>query len=239
MKTAILSDIHGNLPALEAVVGDAEARGCLRFVNLGDILSGPLWPAETADWLIKRDWPTIAGNHERQLLTFLPEWMGASDGFTRPLLREEHRAWIAALPATLTLDGLFLCHGTPASDVEHLLETVEPEGIRIATAAEVEARLGDRPYALTLCGHSHIPRLVQLADGRVVANPGSVGLQGFEDDHPCRYAVRGDDPRARYAIVDGAEVAFHAVDYNHAAAARKAAREGRGDWARALATGRP
>jgi len=68
-RIAILSDIHGNLPALEAVVADAETRGCTQFLNLGDILSGPLWPAETADWLMPRGWPTIAGNHERQVLT--------------------------------------------------------------------------------------------------------------------------------------------------------------------------
>ncbi len=68
-RLAILSDIHGNLPALEAVIADAEAQGCATFINLGDTLSGPLWPAETADFLMARDWPTIAGNHERQLLT--------------------------------------------------------------------------------------------------------------------------------------------------------------------------
>ena len=64
-RYAILSDIHGNLPALEAVVADAEAQGCDIFVNLGDTLSGPLWPRETAEYLMARDWPTIAGNHER------------------------------------------------------------------------------------------------------------------------------------------------------------------------------
>ena len=131
-RTAVLSDIHGNLPALEAVVADAEARGCTGFLNLGDTLSGPLWPAETADFLIARDWPTIAGNHERQLLHLAPERMNASDAFTRPLLSEAQLAWLAALPATLALDGVYLCHGTPASDVENFLETVEPSGLRRA-----------------------------------------------------------------------------------------------------------
>ena len=66
---AVFSDIHGNLPALEACHADAVARGCTAFLNLGDIVSGPLWPRETADWLMRQDWPTIAGNHERQLLS--------------------------------------------------------------------------------------------------------------------------------------------------------------------------
>lgn len=238
-RIAVLSDIHGNLPALEAVVADAEARGCTGFLNLGDILSGPLWPAETADWLMARDWPTIAGNHERQLLHMAPERMNDSDAFTRPLLSEAQLCWLGALPATLALEGLFLCHGTPGSDVEHFLETLGPDGLRRATGAEVATRLGDRAEPLTLCGHSHIAGLLRLADGRRVANPGSVGLQGYHDDHPHPYVVEGEDARARYAIVEATEITFHAVEYDHAAAAAKAGREGRDDWVRALVTGKP
>jgi predicted phosphodiesterase len=236
-RIAVLSDIHGNLPALEAVVADAEARGCTLFLNLGDILSGPLWPAETADFLMARDWPTIAGNHERQVLTLPAERINASDGYTRPLLSGAQLGWLAALPATLPLGELFLCHGTPRSDIEHFLETIEPEGLRRATEAEVAERLGDRREGLTLCGHSHIQGLQLLADGRRVANPGSVGLQAFHDDQPYAYVVGNGDVRARYAIVEDGEVAFHAVPYDHAEAAAKAAREGREDWARGLATG--
>ncbi|ATY31752.1 metallophosphoesterase family protein [Sphingomonas psychrotolerans] len=238
-RIAVLSDIHGNLPALEAVVADAAARGCKRFLNLGDILSGPLWPIETADFLMARDWPTIAGNHERQLLHLAPERMNASDAFTRSLLSDAQLRWMAGLPATLALDDLFLCHGTPASDVEHFLETIEPTGLRRATEAEVRARLGDRPESLTLCGHSHMPDVQRLADGRSVANPGSVGLQAFHDDQPWPYSVAAGDPDARYAILDGTEPTFHTVPYDHVAAVAKAEREGRHDWAKGLATGRP
>lgn len=236
-RIAVLSDIHGNLPALEAVAADASLRGCTGFVNLGDSLSGPLWPAETADWLIARGWPTIAGNHERQLLEVPLERMNASDGFARPLLSSAVLGWLASLPATLALGDLFLCHGTPRSDVEHFLETIEPEGLRRATEAEVAERLGGQGAALTLCGHSHIQGVLRLADGRRVANPGSVGLQAFRDDQPHDYVVGNGDVRARYAIVEDGEVAFHAVAYDHQAAAAKAAGEGREDWAKGLATG--
>jgi diadenosine tetraphosphatase ApaH/serine/threonine PP2A family protein phosphatase len=238
-RIAVLSDIHGNLPALEAVVADAETRGCTGFLNLGDILSGPLWPAETAAYLMARYWPTIAGNHERQVLRVAPERMNASDAFTRPLLSDAQLRWMAALPATLVLEDIFLCHGTPDNDLEHFLETIEPQGLRRATESEIAERLGDRREPLTLCGHSHVPGMRRLEDGRSVANPGSVGLQAFHDDHPYPYVVEGSDARARYAMVDGAEVRFHAVAYDHAAAAAKAEREGRSDWARALATGKP
>ncbi|HVJ01502.1 MAG TPA: metallophosphoesterase family protein [Sphingomonas sp.] len=238
MRTAILSDIHGNLLALQAVVADAEARGCTRFLNLGDILSGPLWPAETADFLMARGWPTIAGNHERQVLTQAPERMNASDAFTHARLSEAQLAWMAALPSTLAFEDVFLCHGTPAGDVEPFLETIEPAGLRRATPAEVAERLGDRPEPLTLCGHSHLPGQTLLADGRTVANPGSVGLQAYDDDRPFPYIVETGDPQARYAILEAGTLSFHTVAYDYPAAAAKAAREGRADWAHALATGR-
>lgn len=238
-RLAILSDIHGNLPALEAVIADAQAQGCTGFVNLGDTLSGPLWPAETADFLMARDWPTIAGNHERQLLTLPRARMGASDIFAREHLNDRQLAWLAAQPGTCEFTpDIFLCHGTPTSDLAHYLFTLEPSGIRDATDEEVRERTGDRSERLILCGHSHIPGERMLADGRSVANPGSVGLQAFHDDHPCRYTVENGDPHARYAIVDGETVIFRQVDYDHLAAAAKADRSGRPDWALGLRTGR-
>ena len=68
MKIAIISDIHGNLLALQAVLADITRQGVDQTVNLGDSLSGPLQPAETADLLMAQGFPTIKGNHERQLL---------------------------------------------------------------------------------------------------------------------------------------------------------------------------
>jgi len=238
MKTAVLSDIHGNLPALKAVERDALQQGCTRFINLGDILSGPLWPAETADWLLTRDWLTIAGNHERQVLSLPVEKTGASDAFTRAALGDEHRAWLASLPSTLMVDDILLVHGTPRSDLEHFLETVEPSGLRRANESEIIERLGKTTAPLTFCGHSHIAGLAQLDDGRAVANPGSVGLQAFDDDHPFPYRVENGDPRARYAIVAGGEVIFRQVEYDHMSAAAKAEREGFASWAAGLARGR-
>lgn len=71
MKIAIISDIHGNLLALQAVLADIALQGVDQTVNLGDSLSGPLQPAETADLLMAKDFVTIKGNHERQLLEVL------------------------------------------------------------------------------------------------------------------------------------------------------------------------
>lgn len=238
-RYAILSDIHGNLPALEAVVADAGARGCDVFVNLGDILSGPLWPAETADYLMARDWPTIAGNHERQVLTQPIDRMNASDLFARKRLNAEQLAWIGSHPATLQLAAdIFLCHGIPRSDLVHFLFSVDMSGIHDATEGEIAERASGRVESLILCGHSHIPGERRFGDGRRVVNPGSVGLQAFHDDHPLPYTVENGDPRARYAIVEGGNVTFRQVDYDHKSAAMKAEREGRPDWGIGLRLGR-
>lgn len=235
----MLTDIHGNLPALEAVIADAEAQGCAGFVNLGDSLSGPLWPAETADLLIELDWPTIAGNHERQLLTLDRARMGASDAFARDALNDRHLQWLASLPPTLALSAdVLLCHGTPTDDLEHFLHTVDDGAAREATAAEMLKRAGGRGEALTLCGHTHLPRIVTLEDGRTIANPGSVGLQAYDDDHPVAYRVEVGDPCARYAIIDDGAVTLRAIDYDHDTAARRAEANGSAGWAVALRTGR-
>lgn len=86
MRIAIVSDIHGNLPALEAVVRDIGRRSVDAVVNLGDSLSGPLMPLETAQFLMAQDWVHLAGNHERQLLTLPAERRGPSDAFAHSRL---------------------------------------------------------------------------------------------------------------------------------------------------------
>jgi predicted phosphodiesterase len=238
---AVVSDIHGNLPALEAVVADAGAVD--GFVNLGDILSGPLWPAETARWLMPRGWPTIAGNHERQVLSQPLERQSATDRFTTERLDDAQRRWLRALPSSMQpAEGLACVHGTPESDLVYLLHTVDRDSLRDATAEELAARLaGHELPPLLLCGHSHLPRIVQ-AGAVTVVNPGSVGLQAYDDAHPFEHVVENGDPRARYALLRHDGAAWHAelraVPYDWERAARKAEAEGRGDWADALRTGR-
>lgn len=239
---AILSDIHGNLPALEAVVADARARGAAAFVNLGDSLSGPLWPRETAEWLMAEDWPTLAGNHERQLLSHDPREMGESDRFALTRLEARHLAWIAAQPADLQYRAdLYLCHGNPDDDMHYLMHAVEPDGIRDAHAGEIHARLGAQGSHGVGCGHSHLPRHVVLEDGRQVFNPGSVGLPAYAWDYPHIHRMELGSTQARYALLagegDARAIELVAVDYDHRAAAARAEANGRMDWAVPLRTG--
>jgi putative phosphoesterase len=243
MRIAAISDIHGNLWALEAVLADIARRGADMTVNLGDILSGPLLPRETAQRLMALGLPTIAGNHERQVLTHDPARMGASDLYAHQQLDEDQRAWIGALPAELRLaHEVLLVHGIPGNDLVYFMETVTEQGQRPATHGEVLERAGEARASLILCGHTHVPRSMQLDDGRLIVNPGSVGLQAYDADLPFPHKAENYTPHARYALVErtaqGWQVEQVAVPYDWDAASDLAARNGRPEWAFALRTGR-
>jgi predicted phosphodiesterase len=252
MRIAAISDIHGNLPALEAVLADIARCGADVTVNLGDILSGPLWPCETADRLMRMSLPTIRGNHERQLLTLPRERMSATDAHTDARLAPAHREWLRSLPLERWLaPDVFCCHGTPDSDLDYWLETVVPgferggaPGIRMARAGEARARLGAQrgtAASLRLCGHTHVPRTLDLGSDGLVLNPGSVGLQAYDDARPHLHVVENGSPHARWAFAErgpaGWRIEFHAVVYDWEAAARQAEANGRPDWADALRSG--
>jgi predicted phosphodiesterase len=264
-RIAIVSDIHGNLPALEAVWSAIAREQPARVVNLGDIASGPLWPAETVRWLMARAaaeparWCTIAGNHERQALAAHLARMGASDAYAARALGAPERAWLAALPGTRWLcDDVLLCHGTPASDLVYFMETVIPgfgvdgqRGVRAASASELHARAAETPQgdaraglsaALILCGHTHVPRAMAVPGGPLVVNPGSVGLQAYDDVHPHPHFIEVGAREARWAMVErdrqgGWHVQLRSTPYDWRAAVARARANGRDDWADALATG--
>ena len=139
MKLAFVSDIHGNLPAIEAVKKDILRRGVDRVINLGDSLSGPLLPLETAQFLIAEGWYCLAGNHERQLLEGDDLPKGPSDAYARSQLTETELIWLRQQADRYQLaDDLFICHGSPRSDLEYFLESVEGKNVRIARPDEIE-----------------------------------------------------------------------------------------------------
>ena len=122
------------------------------------------------------------------------------------------------------------------------LEEVSSGHPVVRSDEEVRRLLGGATHPLVLCGHSHLPRLVQLAANQLLVNPGSVGLPAYEDDAPVVHRMETFSPHASYAILErspaGWEVEFHRVPYDWEQAARCARSHGREDWARALLTGR-
>ena len=228
-RIAVISDIHGNIYALEAVLADIRARGIGEVLNLGDHVHGPIEPASTADLLMHTGKRSIRGNQDR----VLPQ-------STLDVLSQRHVDWLRSLPSTLEIEDALLCHGTPSSDETYLLETVTPAGARAATAAEIGGRVGDLRATLLLCGHTHIPRVV-LHGGVLVVNPGSVGLPAYEDDAPHPHRMETGSPHARYAVLKKTgrnwSVVLIAIPYDWASAAASARRHGREDWARRLETG--
>jgi predicted phosphodiesterase len=242
MKIAAISDIHGNLFALDAVLADIDRRGVDLIVNLGDILSGPLQPRETADRLMALNLPTIRGNHDRQVSSKDPVELAASDRYAHDAISTAHRDWLASLPPVLRIaPDVFLCHATPKNDVDCYLEDLVDGELRPAPLHRIEQRTGSCDAALILCGHSHIPRLSRLASAQVIANPGSVGIQAYTGHDPGPHTVEIGSPHARYAIAErsagGWILEFVAVPYDWDAASRLAWQHGRQDWVLALRTG--
>ncbi|MEV6346756.1 metallophosphoesterase family protein [Actinoplanes sp. NPDC051851] len=245
MRIALISDVHGNLPALDAVMAAIAGDGVDLTVNLGDLLSGYVQPAETADRLIELNLLTVAGNHERQVLTFPREKMGMADGVASDAIRAEHRDWLSSLPMTLEpVPGALAFHGTPTDDLQYLMHTVESTGaVRPATVDEVITRLGDvSGYDLLLCGHTHLAGQMTLPSGALVVNPGSVGWAAYDDAEPYSHRMEAGTPHARYAVVDDASgkwvASFHSVDYPWERAAERALGYGRPDVAAMFRTGR-
>lgn len=261
MRIALISDIHGNLAALDAVIDDMAQRRVDEVVNLGDTLSGPLLPMETARRLIDLPWLHIAGNHERQVLSLPLERQIASDAYTSGQLTGDDRHWLAShtdpcdprlhrgemWPERLGSE-VALCHGSPRSDIEYLLETPVGEAARLATPAEIEERLDNRipPHIrLLACGHTHVPRSVRLGSGLLIVNPGSVGLPAYDDDHPypqsSYHRIETGSPDARYAVVEQRgghwTCELISVPYDMEAMASLADQRGRPDWSHALRTG--
>ncbi|HEX7503509.1 MAG TPA: metallophosphoesterase family protein [Acidobacteriota bacterium] len=240
---AVLSDIHGNRWALEAVLDDIRRRGIRDMVNLGDNLYGPLDPAGTARILLGLDMATVNGNEDRIILDEPgrhPE--SPSLPFVQAALQSEHFRWLERLPFTAVAFGDFLlCHGTPENDSQYLLREVTVTGCRALPPALVDIKIGAVGQKVVLCGHDHLPAWLRLPAGRHVVDPGSVGLQAYRDDRPFPHAMEAGSPHARYSVVTAGgpdlEVLNVAVAYDWDGAARAAERNGRPDWAIALHSG--
>lgn len=246
MRLAVFSDVHGNTPALRAVLDQVDRARPDVILNLGDVASGAVDPRGTLDLLLERaDILTVRGNHERQLLELAPAAMGSVDRIAAAVLTDRDREWMRRLPTRLEpAPGVLAIHATPADDLRYLLETVERAGLVQASDEEILERLGPEAgrFEIYLCGHTHLARTRRLPRGGIVINPGSVGWPAFADDTPYPHRIEAGSPAARYAVLDRTEAGWsvdhHQVDYDWELAAALAERHARADIARALRTGR-
>lgn len=216
---ALVYDVHGNLPALEAVIADAEAAGVEGWVLGGDYALFGGWPAETVERLRaleRASW--IRGNGER--------WTADPDAApenpvvpgaivaARAALGEATVGDLASLPFSLPLEGTLVCHGSPLSDVESFLPDPGDDDERLLDGTEAPR---------VVFGHTHLPFARSGPGGVELVNPGSVGMP-FDGD-----------PRAAYAVLSGdGRIEHRRVEYDHRAAAERVRSIGE-DWSEVVA----
>jgi diadenosine tetraphosphatase ApaH/serine/threonine PP2A family protein phosphatase len=219
---ALLYDIHGNLPALEAVLTDADAQGADRWLLGGDMVAFGAWPAETLGRL--RDLPHshwIRGNTERWLVDRtdlaadnpMLEAIEACGEMLGDALAQD----LAALPESADVDDRGTAwHGSPVSDMRSFLPR---------PAEDEEELLRGVEDPLLVFGHTHLQFRRTAANGTLLVNPGSVGIP------------LDGDPRAGYALVhEGGDIELRRVAYDHAAgAAELRERFGGAPWAEIVA----
>jgi putative phosphoesterase len=241
-RIAVVSDIHGNIPALESVLADMQNHPVDAVFNLGDHLSGPLWPKETAQFLMDQDWVQVQGNHDHNIIILDPEDQIPSDQYTSQCIDNTVKEWLHSLPPLIQLsEGFALFHGSPANRTEYVTEEVDHGAAHLASPSVIQSRLSGVDAKVFLCGHSHIPRIIQLPEGAWIINPGSVGLQAYDDTYPALHVVEMGSPDAYYMIMEkmpaGWKVESIAVPYDYHLAADQARKNHRPDWEIALLTG--
>lgn len=196
-QVTIFGDIHGNLPALEAVFSDIETRGLANLYCLGDLVGYGTFPNEVVSAIRERGIPTLMGNYDQGVghssddcgcayRTPEAQALGArSIAWSNAHTTGDHKTYLAALPAhiPLTLGDLrvMLVHGSPRKVNEYLYED-RPDSSFERLLDQVESEV-------LVCGHTHLPYHKVLPSGRHVINAGSVGKP---KDH---------DPRAGYVVL--------------------------------------
>jgi predicted phosphodiesterase len=219
VKTAVISDIHGNLIALETYFTLIESLGVDRTVCLGDVVGYNPWPNECVELLKKYGVPTIMGNHD-QVAAGIQDPIAFNDIareailWTRETLTEKNRAYLRTLPVQMTVDKKYLLvHGSIIDPDEYVLTPV-------AAARNIKALHESTGVKICFFGHTHVVSCfssagssdsfrvdaeLSLVDGRTyLINPGSIGQP------------RDGDSRASFLIFDEEErrVEFHRFEYD-------------------------
>lgn len=245
MKIAILSDIHSNVYALKEIISNAKYHCVDVMVNLGDILYGPIAPKATFELLMEHEFITIRGNQDRQIYEASKDEINSNPtmSFILKELGSKPLEWMMSLPFDKQLNKeVYLCHGTPSSDLVYLLENVELGYACLRPDNEITQLLNGQHSQVVCCGHTHIPRTVKINTGQLIVNPGSVGLQAYSDEEPIEHSMENFSSHASYAIIEknnhGWAVQHIKVPYNVHSAVKDCKKRNRMDWVHFLETGR-
>jgi predicted phosphodiesterase len=224
VRVAALYDVHGNLPALEAVLAEVESLGVDLVVVGGDIAIGPM-PRLALERLLTLGERAryVRGNGDREIAADAPgaggDLWAERTGWSAGQLERGQRAWLAALPDTQSVgvDGLgptLFCHGSPRSDEEILT--------RISSEERVAAAVAGVDEAVVVCGHTHVQFDRRVAGKRLV-NAGSVGMP-YEAQPGAYWALLGPEVDLRRTAYD-LEAAAAAVRATRFPAAEQLAAE--------------
>lgn len=192
MKIAVLSDIHGNMQALERVLEDIKANDCDKVFCLGDLAMAGPEPQKVIDFVKKQpDWTVIQGNTDKMIADFTPEIlkntekafpvMGHALADDVLFLSDDAKNFLKNLPPQkeLNVDGVkvLLVHGSPRRNNEDILPDMPLE--------KVEEIIESTDADLIFCGHTHVPAGYQTTKKQTVVNVGSVGRPMTSDAKSC------------------------------------------------------
>jgi putative phosphoesterase len=210
MRYGVVSDLHANLPALEAALAALESERVDRVVCAGDVVGYGPHPNECVARLEEEGIPSVAGNHDLIAIGRLgfertDDLARRTLEWTRVALTEEARACLEGLPLRWSDEALTIAHGS-IDDPEVYIRTDEQAAAQLAAL--------DRDPGVLVLGHTHVPQKYRDDQGRLLINPGSVG-QARERRRLARFAIfdtdagavtfrtaRYDDARTRRALVD-------------------------------------
>ncbi len=231
---AIISDIHSNLAALQAVLDDIDRRGVKAIYCLGDIVGYGPDPAQCLDLIAQREVQSLCGNHDHAVFYEPTNFNISAERaafWTRSVLEEEPDAqkrnsrwrFLGMLSPRLESNGFLFVHGSPRKPIN---EYLFPDDV-YTNPHKLLSNFERLEQLTCFCGHTHVPgvfvddpyfeppdelgdaRKYTIGDEKVIVNVGSVGQP------------RDRDPRAAYVIVDGNEVEFIRIEYDIEATARK------------------
>jgi predicted phosphodiesterase len=198
VRVAALYDVHGNLPALDAVLAEVEREDVDAIVSGGDLVSGPM-PVEVFDRLLSRpDVRFLLGNADRLVVDASPSAQEELHSWCANRLGTDRLESVSAWPVTVELEvdelghALF-CHAIPRDD--------EPIFTRLTPDETVAELLGPVEADLVVCGHTHVQFDRRLANGPRVVNAGSVGM-AYEGRRGAYWALLGPDVELRRTEYD-------------------------------------